>query len=133
MQLQPYLQFDGRCEEAIEFYKKTLGAEVAMLMRWKDSPDPSMSMPGGADKIMHGSIRIGESTVMMSDGRNTGHPEFKGFSLSLIAKTDAEAKKLYEALGDGGQVQMQLSKTFFSSSFGMVADQFGVSWMVVVM
>jgi PhnB protein len=133
MQLQPYLQFDGRCEEAVEFYKKALGAEVATLMRWKESPDPAMSMPGAADKIMHGSIRIGESTMMVSDGRNTGKPEFKGFSLSLIAKTDAEAKKLFEALGHGGEVQMPLTRTFFSSSFGMVADKFGVSWMVVVM
>ena len=133
MQLQPYVFFDGRCEEAIEFYKKTLGAEVKALMRWKDSPDKSMATPSNADKVMHSSIKIGETTMMASDGRNTGHPEFKGFSLSLIAANAAEAEKLFKALGDGGQVQMPLSKTFFSPSFGMVADKFGVSWMIVVM
>ena len=133
MQIQPYLMFDGRCEEAIEFYKKTVGAEVAMLMRWKDSPDKSMCTPANADKVMHSSVRIGESTVMMSDGRNTGHPDFKGFSLSLIVSTPAEAEKTFNALADGGQVQMPMGKTFFSPSFGMVADKFGVSWMIVVM
>ena len=133
MQLQPYVFFDGRCEEAIEFYKKTLGSEVKALMRWKDSPDKSMATPSNADKVMHSSIKIGETTMMASDGRNTGHPEFKGFSLSLIAANAAEAEKLFKALGDGGQVQMPLSKTFFSPSFGMVADKFGVSWMIVVM
>jgi PhnB protein len=133
MQIQPYLFFDGRCDEAIEFYKKTLGAKVKALMRWKDSPDKSMATPVNADKVMHSSIKIGETTMMASDGRNTGHPEFKGFSLSLIASNPAEAEKLFAALGDGGQVQMPLGKTFFSPSFGMVADKFGVSWMIVVM
>jgi PhnB protein len=133
VQIQPYLNFDGRCDEAIEFYKKAVGAEVKMLMRWKDAPDKSMCTPDNADKVMHSSLRIGEATVMMADGRNTGHPQFKGISLSLIAKDPAEAGKLFTALGDGGQVQMALSKTFFSPSFGMVADKFGVSWMIVVM
>jgi len=133
MKMQPYVFFDGRCDEAIEFYKKAIGAEVVMLMRWKDSPDKSMATPTNADKVMHSSIKIGETTMMASDGRNTGHPEFKGFSLSLIAANPAEAEKLFKALGEGGQVQMPLSKTFFSPSFGMVADKFGVSWMIVVM
>jgi len=132
MQIQPYLNFDGRCDEAIAFYKKTLGAEVNVLMRWKDAPE-GMSTPQNADKVMHSSIKIGDATVMMSDGRLTGHPEFKGISLSLIAKDPAEAETLFKALGDGGQVQMPISKTFFSPAFGMVADKFGVSWMVVVM
>jgi PhnB protein len=133
MKIQPYVQFDGRCEEAIEFYKQAVGAEVEMLMRWKDSPDPTMRIPGAENKVMHSSIKIGESVIMASDGRNTGHPEFKGFSLSLIAADAAEAEKLFKALGEGGQVQMPLSKTFFSPSFGVVADKFGVSWMIVVM
>jgi PhnB protein len=133
MKMQPYVFFDGRCDEAIEFYKKAIGAEVVALMRWKDSPDKSMATPTNADKVMHSSIKIGETTMMASDGRNTGHPEFKGFSLSLIPSSTAEAEKLFAALADGGQVQMPLSKTFFSPSFGMVADKFGVSWMVVVM
>jgi PhnB protein len=131
--IQPYLNFDGRCDEAIAFYKKAVGAEVKVLMRWKDAPDKSMCTAENADKVMHSSVNIGEATVMMSDGRHTGHPEFKGVSLSLIAKDTSEAEKLFKALGDGGQVQMPMSKTFFSPAFGMIADKFGVSWMVVVM
>jgi PhnB protein len=133
MKVQPYLYFDGRCEEAIEFYRKALGAEVTTLMRFKDSPDPAMCQPGAENKVMHASFRIGETTLMASDGRSTGHPKFEGISLSLLPSSDAEAEKLFTALGDGGQVQMPLTKTFFSSRFGMVADRFGVSWMIVVM
>jgi PhnB protein len=135
MQVQPYLFFDGRCEEAIEFYKSALGAEVAMLMRFKESPEPpqpGMCPPGSDDKVMHASFRIGETTVMASDGRCQGKPSFQGISLSLTAKDEAEAERLFAALGEGGQVQMPLTKTFFSSRFGMVADRFGVSWMIVV-
>jgi PhnB protein len=133
MQVQPYLFFDGRCEEALGFYKQALGAEVVTLMRYKDSPDKTMCTPANENKVMHASFRIGDSTAMASDGRNTGQPEFKGFSLSLLPATPAEAEKLFAALSEGGQVQMPLGKTFFSSSFGMVADKFGVTWMVVVM
>jgi PhnB protein len=135
MQVQPYLFFDGRCEEAIEFYKKTLGAKVEMLMRFKDSPEPpqpGMHPPGSENKIMHATLRIGETTVMASDGHCLGKPSFQGFSLSVTAANDAEAERLFAALGDGGQVQMPLTKTFFSSRFGMVADRLGVSWMVIV-
>ncbi len=132
MQVQPYLFLDGRCEEALEFYKKTLGAEVTMLMRFKESPDPGMSPPGGGDKVMHSTFRIGDTTMMASDGRSQGNPKFEGFALSLNAKNDPEAERLFAALGDGGQVQMPLTKTFFSSRFGMVADRFGVGWMIVV-
>jgi PhnB protein len=130
--VQPYLFFDGRCEEAIEFYHKTLGAEVTTLMRFKDSPDPGMSAPGAGDKVLHASLRIGETTVLASDGRCEGHPSFQGFSLSLPVANEAEADRLFVALGDGGQVQMPLAKTFFSPRFGMVADRFGVSWMILV-
>ena len=135
MLVQPYLFFDGRCEEAVEFYRSKLGAEVIMLMRFKDSPEPhppGMVPPGSENKVMHASFRIGETTVMASDGRCLGHPDFKGFSLSLTVKSEAEAERLFAALGEGGQVQMALAKTFFSPRFGMVADRFGVSWMVVV-
>jgi PhnB protein len=133
MQVQPYLFFDGRCEEAIEFYRKAIGAEVAMLMRWKDSPEPPEGTipPGNENKVMHASLRIGEATVMATDGRCTGAPAFQGFALSLDAKSDAEARRLFDALADGGQVQMPLGETFFASSFGMVADRFGVGWMVI--
>jgi PhnB protein len=135
MLVQPYLFFDGRCEDAIEFYRKALGAEVTMLMRFKDSPEPAqpgMVPPGSENKVMHASFKIGETTVMASDGRCMGTPKFDGFALSLAAKDEAEAKRLFAALGDGGQVKMPLGKTFFSPAFGMVADRFGVSWMVVV-
>ena len=135
MQVQPYLLFDGRCEEAVEFYRRVLGAEVTMLMRFKDSPqphEPGALPPGAGDKVMHASIRIGESTVLASDGRCQGLPNFQGFSLSLTVQKDAEAERLFASLADGGQVQMPLTKTFFSSRFGMVADRFGVSWMIYV-
>ncbi len=132
MQVQPYLFFDGRAEEAVEFYRSKLGAEVTMLTRFKDSPEKSMVPPGSDDKVMHMSFRIGDTTVMGSDGRCLGQPSFQGFALSLTAPNEAEAERLFAALGEGGQVQMPLTKTFFSPRFGMVADRFGVSWMINV-
>src|SRR6202795_2493258 len=118
MKVQPYLFFDGRCEEAVEFYRKVLGAEVEMLMRFKDSPEPhppGMVPPGSENKIMHMCFRIGETAIMASDGQCQGRPSFQGFSLSLTAANDAEAERLFAALGAGGQVQMPMAKTFFSS------------------
>ena len=135
MQVQPYLFFDGRCEEAIEFYKNTLGAEVTALMRFKDSPVPCESgnvPPGGGDKVMHSSFRIGETTVLASDGRCEGKPSFEGFSLTITTPDVAQAERLFAALTEGGQVQMPLTQTFFSPRFGMVADRFGVGWMIYV-
>jgi PhnB protein len=134
MQVQPYLFFDGRCEEAVEFYRTKLGAEVQMLTRFKDSPQPhqpGMIPPGAENKVMHTSLRIGDTTVMASDGRCQGQPSFQGFALSLTAANDAEADRWFAALGDGGQVQMPMAKTFFASRFGMLADRFGVSWMII--
>jgi len=136
MQIQPYLFFEGRCDEAIEFYHKALGAEIMTLMRYKDSPEPAkpgMLPPGSDNKVMHSSFKIGETTVMASDGRCSDNPEFKGVSLTLTVSGDSEAERLFSAMGEGGQVRMPLSKTFFSSRFGMVADRFGVSWMIIVM
>src|SRR6058998_3736887 len=104
MQIQPYLFFYGRCEEAIEFYRNALGAEITMLMRFKDSPDPGMCAPGAGDKVMHASFRIGETTVLASDGRCEGRPSFQGFSLSLTVPDEAEAERLFTSVGDGGQV-----------------------------
>jgi PhnB protein len=131
MEVQPYLFFNGRCEEAVNFYREALGAEVVTLMRFKDQPDEScMIPPGSENKVMHASLRIGETTLMASDGQSTGQPEFKGFSLSITAPDDAGAERLFAALADGGQVQMPLTKTSWTSRFGMVADRFGVSWMV---
>jgi PhnB protein len=132
MQVQPYLSFEGRCEEALEFYRRALGAEVQMLMRFKDSPDPGSCPAGAGDKVMHVSFRIGDTTVMASDGRCQGQPSFQGIALSLTAADDAEAERLFGALAEGGQVQVPLAKTFFSSRFGMLSDRFGVPWMVVV-
>jgi PhnB protein len=131
MQIQPYLFFDGSCEEAIEFYKRHLGAEVTMLMHYKDSPDPSMVRPETANKVMHSSLRIGDTTILASDGMCTGQANFQGFSLSITVKDEAEAEKKFAALSDGGQVRMPLAKTFFAKSFGMLADRFGVGWMII--
>ncbi len=134
MLLQPYLFFNGRCEEAIEFYRKALGAEVDMLMRFTDNPEPiqpGMIPPGSENKVMHASLRIGENLVMASDGRCTGQSSFQGFSLSLQVADTAETERYFNALAEGGQVNMPLAKTFYSPSFGMVADRFGVSWMIM--
>lgn len=136
MQVQPYLMFNGRADEAIEFYKKALGAEVQMLMRFKDCPVPPQSgaiKPGTENKVMHSTLKIGDGTVMLSDGdcQATGQ-KFEGFSLSLDARDEAQAERLFNALADGGKVCMPLAKTFFSPRFGMVMDRFGVSWMVIV-
>jgi PhnB protein len=134
MQVQSYLHFNGRCQEAIDFYRKALGAEVTMLMHFKDCPEPqqsSMIAPENKDKVMHAAVKIGDSTVLMSDGRCSGTTNFQGFSLTLDAQNEAEAKRLFGALAVGGQVQMPLAKTFFSPSFGMLADKFGVGWMVI--
>lgn len=134
MQVQPYLFFEGRCDEALEFYRRTLGAEVTMRMRFKEGPPSQEGMlpPGAEDKVMHASFRIGDTTLLASDGRCSGQPTFQGFSLSLTVPDEAVARRLFTALTDGGEVRMPLAKTFFSPLFGMVADRFGVSWMVYV-
>ena len=131
MKIQPYLFFDGRCEEALNFYRDTLGAEITMLMRFKESPEPTMAPPGSEEKIMHAEFRIGESLLMGSDGNCAGKPNFSGSSLSIeVADTD-QAERLFKALAEGGQVQMPMSETFFSPRFGMVADRYGLGWMVI--
>ncbi|QDF97701.1 hypothetical protein CJ010_14765 [Azoarcus sp. DD4] len=135
MLVQPYLFFDGRCEEAINFYRDALGAQVSMLMRFKESPEPpppGAVAPGSGDKIMHAAFTIGDTTVMASDGGCSSQTEFKGFSLSITVDDAAAADRVFTALADGGQVQMPLGQTFFSPRFGMVVDRFGVGWMVIV-
>lgn len=135
MHVEPYLFFEGRCEEAVEFYRKALGAEAIMLMRYKDSPEPAPpgKLPPGSDnKVMHASLRIGDTTVMASDGLATGRPTFQGFCLSLTVPDEARAEQLFAALAEGGKVQMPLAKTFWSPRFGMVTDRFGVGWMINV-
>ena len=133
MQVQAYISFGGRCEEALEFYKKSIGAEVTGLMRWKDSPEADMKGPPGfGEKIMNAAFRIGETQLMADDGMSEKVPEFKGMTLAIEVADDLEAKRIFTALGEGGNVQMPLMKTFWSSSFGMFTDQFGVPWMVNV-
>lgn len=135
MQVEPYLFFNGRCEEAIEFYRSKLGAQVEALLRFKDSPEPpppEIVPPGSENKIMHARLRIGDTSVMASDGNCKGKPDFQGFSLTLSVPSEGEAEKKFAALGEGGQVRAPLAKTFFSPRFGMVADRFGVGWMVLV-
>ncbi len=134
MIVQPYLFFGGRAEEAIDFYRNAVGATVEMLMRNKDSPEPpppGMLPAGSENKVMHASLRIGDSVVMISDGMCDGKEEFKGFSLSLTVSDDAEAERRFKALSEGGNVTMPLGKTFFASRFGMCTDRFGVGWMVM--
>ena len=134
MAIEPYLFFNGHCEEAIEFYKNALGAEVLMLMRYKESPEPpppGMVPAGWDNKVMHASLRVGNANLMASDGCSDG-VNFQGFSLSLAATDEADARRKFIALAEGGQVRMPLTKTFWSPCFGMVADRFGVGWMVTV-
>lgn len=135
MKIEPYLNFDGRCEEAIEFYKSALGAKVEMLMRYSESPEappPGMVAPGSENKVMHASILVGDNRLMLSDGGCQGKGTFSGFNLSITVTSEADADRIYAALSKGGQVQMPLGKTFFSPKFGMVADKFGIGWMVMV-
>ena len=132
--VQPYLFFNGSCEQAVEFYRKALGAEVEMMMRFKESPEPpkpGMVPPGFENKIMHACVNINGAPVMLSDGRVENKPKFEGFSLSLDTNEPAEGDRMFNALAQGGQVQMPLGETFFAKRFGMVADKFGVGWMII--
>ena len=131
MHVQSYLFFDGRCDEALEFYKKAASAKVDMLMRFKDGPDKTMCAPGSEDKVMHTQFHVGDTAILASDGRCQGQPNFQGFALAVTADSEAEADRLFAALGDGGQVTMPMTKTFFSPRFGMLSDKFGVGWMIL--
>jgi PhnB protein len=135
MRIEPYLFFDGRCEEALAFYKGAVGAETTMLMRYNQCPDPlppGAIPPGSENKVMHASMKIGDATVMAADGKCGGAPAFEGFSLTYNASNEAEADRVFAALSQGGQVTMPLGKTFFAPRFGMCSDKFGVGWMVIV-
>jgi PhnB protein len=135
MSVQPYLTFGGRCQEAVDFYRDVLGAEVEMLMRFKENPDtppPGMVPDNWGDKVMHACLKIGDTKLMASDGCASSEKSFQGFSLSLTAANEAEAERKFAALSDRGKVTMPLGKTFFSPRFGMLVDRFGVSWMVIV-
>lgn len=134
MHVQPYLNFSGRCEEALEFYKKAVGANVGTLMRFSDSPEPlppDMVPPGSENKVMHSDFSVGETQLLASDGGCMGEADFGGISLALEAADVAGAERLFKALGEGGKVKMPMTKTFFSPAFGEVVDQFGVTWLVM--
>lgn len=131
MKVEAYLSFEGRAAEAIEHYRKAVGAEVIMQMLFKEAPPEVQASPESANKVMHAALRIGESNVLVSDGQCSGKGVFQGISLSLTVKDEAEAERRYKALAEGGKALMPLSKTFFARSFGMVADRFGVQWMVI--
>jgi PhnB protein len=132
MQVQSYLMFNGRTEEALEFYKKAIGAQVEMMLRFKDAPEGQCA-PGAENKIMHSSFKVGDTVLMASDGMCNGEQaEFKGISLTLNPKTEADCERLFNALANGGKVFQPLIKTFFSPKFGVVTDKFGVNWMVLV-
>lgn len=133
MKVEPYLFFDGRAEEALNFYKEAIGAEILCMMRFNEGPPEMEVLPGTENKIMHGGMQIGDSMIMVSDGMcNESEPtKFSGVSLTISVDDSAEAEKLFGALGEGGQVQMPLTETFFANKFGMVADKFGVSWMIL--
>lgn len=135
MRVEPYLFFEGRCEEAIEFYKKAVGAEPGMLMRYSDSPeppDPSRVPPGNENKVMHASFKVGQSTVNASDGLCSGKTNFHGVTLTLVVDAETDARRMFAALSEGGSVQQPLVQTFFSPAFGMLTDPFGLEWMVYV-
>jgi PhnB protein len=132
MKVQAYITFGGRCEEALEFYKQSIGAEVTGLMRWKESPEADMKgPPGWEEKVMNASFRVGETHLMADDGMRQATPVFKGMTLALSTASDADTRRVYDALAEGGTVQMPLAKTFWTSSFGMLSDKFGVPWMVM--
>ena len=131
MFIQTYLFGEGRSDEMLDFYKKALGAQVKMLMRFKEAPDQSNMSPGSGDKVMHAAFTVGDTEVMISDGMNKGTPKFDGFALTVQAKDAAEAEKFFKALTEGGEVTMPLAETFFAKSFGMLKDKFGVNWMVI--
>ena len=135
MNVEPYLFFNGRCDEAIEFYRRTVGAQATYLMRYRESPEPptpDMLPPGFEDKVMHANLQIGDATLLVSDGNRDGGPQFQGFSLSLVLPDEAKVRSTFAAMAEGGQVLMPPAKTFWSPCFGMLSDRFGVNWMIWV-
>jgi PhnB protein len=135
MIVQPYLFFEGRAEEALNFYTKALDTKPSMVMRYREAPDappPGMLPAGTEDKVMHASFKVGDTEVMLSDGTCGGAPKFDGFSLAMDVADEREAHRRFDALAVGGEVTMPLGKTFWSPCFGMLKDRFGVSWMIMV-
>ena len=131
MKVQPYVFFDGKCDEALQFYQRALGAKVNALMRFSEAPDQSQIKPENKNKVMHAAVQIGETEILVSDGYCLGAPAFQGFALTIHAANSAEALKLFTAIAEGGKIQMPLDKTFFAAKFGIAVDKFGVNWMVI--
>ena len=134
MHIEPYLQFDGRAEEAAEFYQQALGATVEMMLRFSQTPDqppPGMLPPNSENKVMHMALRIGNTTLLGSDGACRGKPSFGGVDLALQVASPEEARRMFDGLAQGGTVRMALGRTFFSDAYGIVTDRFGVGWMIV--
>ncbi|NJO32986.1 MAG: VOC family protein [Rhodospirillales bacterium] len=131
MKVQPYVFFDGKCEEALEFYKRAIGAKVNALMRFGEAPDQSQIKPESKNKVMHSAFQVGETEILASDGYCLGAPAFQGFALTINAADNAEALRLFTGIAEGGKIQMPLEKTFFAASFGIAVDKFGVNWMVI--
>jgi PhnB protein len=132
MHVLPYLFFDGRCQEALDFYGKAIGAKTGSLMRFGDSPDKSMVNDANKNNVMHAQFELGDTTIFVSDGMAKGNPKFDGFSLTIAADSEAECKRYFNALADGGAISQPLVETFFAKLFGMVKDKFGVNWMIIV-
>lgn len=133
MKIEPYLMFNGRCEEAISFYQTVLGAEVAFLMRFDEAPDKECCPPGAEKKVMHATIMVAGNALMMSDGCCDDKPAFQGISLSISVDDIEQGRTLFEQLSEGGLIEMPYAATFWSPGFGVVRDRFGVSWMVNVL
>lgn len=134
MRIEPYLFFHGRSEEAAAFYARALNAELHFAMRFSEAPEappPGTVPPGHEDRIMHAELRIGQTTVMISDGGCRDTASFDGFALAISFPDTAEAARRFEALADGGEITMAFGPSFFSPGFGMLRDRFGVNWTVV--
>lgn len=132
MQVQPYVFFNGRCEEALNFYREALGAEIVSMFRFSEAPDPRMVPPGAGDKVMHASLRIGGSELLASDGMGEADTKPTGFSLSIGVESVDEGRRVFQALAQGGTVQMDFGPTFWTQGFGQLTDRFGIQWMVNV-
>lgn len=131
---KPYLYLSGQCDEALAFYQQHLGATISMLIRFNESPKPlPTDLPDGyEDKVMHCEFSVGDMSIMASDGCKESTGEFRGFSLTLTIADEAYARQAFQALSEGGEVNMPLSETFWSPLYGQVTDKFGISWMIML-
>lgn len=135
MHVQTTLNFFGRTEQALEFYCRAVDAEILFLLRFRQSPDQSFARPGLENKIYHATFRVGSTVLMASDCGCTESPSgsvFAGFSLVLHAATREEAERFFARLCDDGHIEIPLTETCFATRYGIVVDQFGISWKIIV-